>query len=176
MQLARPTCPASGPSRPNLDELLPRFRLLLGMGCELLGQFVIPTPHSTRTSVETRVTWKMRVQRSNTLTILLSLKGYLLSSAVRHFTTGTTTESVHPLGQESAIEGIASLAAEIGMRVNVGKTQLLCISPNNGCITSATVLAGDDIVASADTMKLVGYTFGTVPTAEAHVMAIRVDY
>ena len=99
-----------------------------------------------------------------------------LSSAIRYYTSGVAREAVHPLVLEAAVEGIASLAEEIGMRVNVGKTQLLYISPNNGCETSASLFAGDEVIESAETMKLVGYTFGSAPTAEAHVTAIRADY
>ena len=62
------------------------------------------------------------------------------------------------------------------MRVNVGKTQLLCISPNNGCITSAAINVDGDDVRSSPTMKLVGFTFGSSPTAEAHVLSIREEY
>lgn len=34
---------------------------------------------------------------------------------------------------------MASRAEDIGMKVNVKKTQLLCISPSNGCVTTASL-------------------------------------
>ena len=71
---------------------------------------------------------------------------------------------------------MAENAESIGMRVNVAKTQLLCISSNNGYITSAAIRVGDDTITSGSTMKLVGFTFGSSPTIEAHVTSIREEY
>ena len=64
------------------------------------------------------------------------------------------------------------------MRVNVSKTQLLCISPGNGCITSATIKPGASAtwIESGQRMKLVGFTFGPTPSTGYHVDAIREDY
>ena len=57
------------------------------------------------------------------------------------------------------------------MRVNVKKTQILCISPNNGQLTSAAFIprGSDEAICSGETMKLVGFTFGAAPTVDAHV-------
>ena len=63
------------------------------------------------------------------------------------------------------------------MRINPKKTQLLVISPPNGCITSATVpSAGGDDIGSVDSMKLAGFTFRTSPNAGRHVEAIEDQY
>ena len=99
-----------------------------------------------------------------------------MAAAIRHLLSGPTTEVLHPAGLESTLVDIAGRADEIGMRVNVKKTQLLCISPNNGCITSAYVKANGDYVWSSPAMKLVGFTFSGSPTAEAHVLSIREEY
>lgn len=62
-----------------------------------------------------------------------------MSTAVRHVTAGPTTETLRPAQLEVGLENLASRAKDIGMRVNVGKTQLLCISPLIGCSTSAVI-------------------------------------
>ena len=99
-----------------------------------------------------------------------------MSTAVKHLTTGATTEDLHPYGLGNVLASVARNAEEIGMKVNVKKTQLLCISPNNGCITSAAIRADETTIRSAPTMRLVGFTFGSSPTAEAHVVAIREEF
>ena len=63
--------------------------------------------------------------------------------AVKHLTTGRTTEVLLPAGLSAALNHIAIGARKIGMKVNVRKTQLLCISPRNGCNTAARVLTTD---------------------------------
>ena len=97
-----------------------------------------------------------------------------LAYLTKHFTAGPTTESIQPLGLADTLVTVAKNADE--MRVNVKKTQLLWINPNNGCLTSVTMKAGNESVRSSPTMKLVGFTFGTSPTTEAHVYAIREEY
>ena len=64
------------------------------------------------------------------------------------------------------------------MKVNVRKTQLLCISPLNGCLTSAAIHPTDTgaPVTSSNTMKLVGFAFGDTPGVGTHVDAICEDY
>ena len=100
-----------------------------------------------------------------------------LSKAIRHVTTGPTKEVVRPVALEGGLHEMRTRAEDIGMRINVKKTQLLCISPNNGCITSAVIKAeGSETITSGEMLKLVGFTFGTEPSAGAHVMAIREDF
>ena len=102
------------------------------------------------------------------------LKPVPLEAAIRHFTTGPTAEVVRPLGLEAGIEEITSKAGAIGMRVNVKKTQLLCISPSNGCNTLAAINPGrgEEWIHSGQTLKLVGFTFGPEPEAVFHIEAI----
>ena len=92
-----------------------------------------------------------------------------LAGAIRHFTTSTTVEHLEPRGLGTRFAGLVGNAREIGMEINCSKTQLLCMSPNNGCRTVARVLTPEGAVNSVDTMKLVGFVFGSKPTAAAHV-------
>ena len=101
-----------------------------------------------------------------------------MRTAVRHISTGPTTETIRPMELEGGLQALATRAEEIGMRVNVGKTQLLCISPANGCVTSAVIKPGASAawIESGQKMKLVGFTFGPTPSVGYHVDAIREDY
>ena len=97
-----------------------------------------------------------------------------LSNATRHITTGTTVENLScpELGQ--TFVDLERRAEEIGMKINKKKTQLLIISPRNGCATGASMPMGDnEVVQSQDEMKLVGFTFGDTPGVSKHVEQIR---
>ena len=69
--------------------------------------------------------------------------GVPLSWAVRHITAGPTLEVIQPLVLERGLIELSRKSREIGMKVNVKKTQLLCVSPNNGCHTSAAIRTSD---------------------------------
>lgn len=63
------------------------------------------------------------------------------------------------------------------MAINGKKTQLLFVSPPNGCHLFALVVtrAGNTVI-SVDTMKLVGFTFGSTPGAGEHIESIAEKY
>lgn len=101
-----------------------------------------------------------------------------MDTAIRHVSAGPTTEVLRPVCLEVGLENLARRAEDIGMRVNVEKTQLLCISPLNGCNTTASIKprSSSGWVESGNRMKLVGFTFGPTPSAAYHVDAIREEY
>ena len=92
-----------------------------------------------------------------------------LTEAVRHCTTATTLETLEPGGLTMRFAGLINNADDIGMVINCAKTQLLCMSPNNGCKTVARIHTPDGPVDSVDKLKLVGFVFGSEPNAAAHV-------
>ena len=92
-----------------------------------------------------------------------------MSQAVRHCTTAITTEMLTLGGLAERFAGLVQNAEDIGMVINCAKTQLLCMSPQNGCQTSAVIDTKDGPVQSVDTLKLVGFVFGSTPDAAAHV-------
>ena len=100
-----------------------------------------------------------------------------MSQSVKHYTTGRTVEVFQQPQIVGDFDELSSRAAEIGMAINGKKTQLLVISPPNGCMTGATAATrSGDTISSVDTMKLVGFTFGSSPGAGAHVAAIGDKY
>ena len=100
-----------------------------------------------------------------------------LDQATRHISTSTTAERFEDLQLGRDFENLSGKAEDIGMKINTKKTQLLVISPMNGCDTSAefTTSTGER-VESIPTLKLVGFTFGAKPGAGAHVEAIAEQY
>ena len=92
-----------------------------------------------------------------------------LDSATRHCTTSTMIEQLWPALLEARFDSLVWNANNIGMAINCAKTQLLCISPSNGCNTGASINTREGQVNSVETMKLVGFVFGKDPDVSAHV-------
>ena len=63
------------------------------------------------------------------------------------------------------------------MKINQKKTQLLCISGRNDSTVNTYVRATTgDIIKSSDTLKILGFTFGTDPTPEAHIKKVEESF
>ena len=97
-----------------------------------------------------------------------------MSEAARHITTGRTQECFGQLALEDDFRELGRRATDIGMKINEKKTQLLVISPPNGCNTGASLSAGNGVtIASVEKLRLVGFTFGSDGGAGEHVGAIE---
>ena len=100
-----------------------------------------------------------------------------MSSAIRHISTGRTQEELRATELGSAFDELDRRATDRGMRINAKKTQLLAISPGNGCDTVASMVArGGQAIESVQRLKLVGFTFGPDPGVGAHVETIEDAY
>ena len=91
-----------------------------------------------------------------------------LESSTKHFTTNTTVETLQLDGLGDRLEVLIKRAREIGMVINCKKTQLLVLSPANGCKTIAYLPTPEGQVSSVDKFKLVGFMFGNTPDVTAH--------
>ena len=100
-----------------------------------------------------------------------------MSEAARHCTTSKTVEEFLQPAIAGDMDELTRHAEEIGMVIKGKKTQLLVVSPSNGCHTMATIAtaAGNSITA-VEELRLVGFTFGSSPGAGAHVAAIGEKY
>ena len=92
---------------------------------------------------------------------------------IRHYSALGPTEEVPAAWTNGTLANIIERSEDIGMRVNCAKTQAICISPDNGCTTKATIIAGEDTITTADTMKLLGFMFDSSGTANAQVDLIK---
>ena len=103
--------------------------------------------------------------------------GVPMETGTRHLTTGTTREVFESLALEEDFDCLSLRAEDIGMKINTKKTQLLVVSPANGCLTKACITPeGSDTIKLADRMKLVGFKFGDLPSASPHVDTIEEMY
>ena len=96
-----------------------------------------------------------------------------VQEAIKHFSTQRTVADFPQLTVGADFTKLSDRADDIGMKINAKKTQLLVVSPPNGCTTTASFRTGEGVeVASVDKMKLVGFTFGNDPGVSAHVEAV----
>lgn len=99
-----------------------------------------------------------------------------LTQAVKYFTTAATREEYRDLDLQEDFTVLSDRAEDIGMLINQKKTQLLVISPPNGCITSAAMTVKNVDIESVDALKLVGFSFGTGPGVQTHVESICLKF
>ena len=100
-----------------------------------------------------------------------------MNSTIKHISTGRTKEMLDHLDVGTDFEALSGRAEAIGMKINAKKTQLLVISPQNGCTTSARISTRTgEIINSVETLKLLGFTFGSSPNATAHIGGIENQY
>ena len=96
-----------------------------------------------------------------------------LDQAQLHLTTRRTNAKSRSRYTELVSNAIANRAEEIGMRVNCKKTQLLLVSPPNGCNNNAFVKLCGERIESTSELKLLGFVFGNEPNVNLHVEHIK---
>ena len=83
------------------------------------------------------------------------------NAGIRHVSSSSPSEQLPADEIDSLFHAIAAKAGEISMRVNCRKTQLLCISPDNGYKAWASFGTEDGSIRSQETMKLLGFMLGS---------------
>ena len=94
-------------------------------------------------------------------------------AAVRHISSARPTEAVPAPATTGTLCKIIRRAREIGMIVNCRKTQLLCISNDNGYSTSSSISIQGDNIVSAPTMKLLGFMLSSSGDMSAQVFYLK---
>ena len=79
------------------------------------------------------------------------------NKVIRHISGTNPTEWIPADTIERAMNHISQRACDIGMRVNAKKTQLVCLSIENGYQSTASITAGEDMIVGKDNMKLLGF-------------------
>ena len=95
------------------------------------------------------------------------------STAVKHYSSNKPIEHLYPEVTESLLGGINDAASKIKMKVNCKKTQLLCVSLDNGCDTRAEIKVGHETIRSKDSLKLLGFMLGSNASMQAQFEFIR---
>ena len=76
---------------------------------------------------------------------------------VRHITGTNPTEWIPAPIMEKALIHITTRAAEIGMKVNCRKTQMICMAPDNGYSSFSSITVGNETMVSGQGIKLLGF-------------------
>ena len=95
------------------------------------------------------------------------------SLAVTAISTAKEQRYIHALGLQGKYQLVDSQSKEIGMQLNLHKTQLLCIGCPLSCDITAYINIDGTVIESTESMKILGYTFGSKPNANLQVDVIR---
>ena len=71
---------------------------------------------------------------------------------------------IHAEKSEVLFNTVTARANEINMKVNTGKTQLLCISANQTSVATSYIRTGNEKIYSTDKLKILGFIFVTKPS------------
>ena len=90
----------------------------------------------------------------------------------KHISTGREKRKVRAGQCEEVFRVVQENAAQIGMKVNHGKTQLICISGHSFLDINSYVEIGGEVIAGRNELKVLGFVFGRKVGIEAHVRHI----
>ena len=90
---------------------------------------------------------------------------------------GRPVKDKHAVATQNLFRRVVRNAESIGMKVNTGKTNQVCISDALSYTATAHIFTNDgQKLGTTDHMKVLGFHFGSKPTCSAHVQAIRKSF
>ena len=95
-----------------------------------------------------------------------------LNNTESHISMKKTRLKVLANKSESLFNNVKDLAADINMKVNNKKTQLLCIHASKNYEVSSYIRQEPEEMVSSESLKILGFTFHNRPDAVAHVTAV----
>ena len=99
------------------------------------------------------------------------------TAGIATVTTRKEEREIQAQGLQEQLERLGRQAADIGMELHPGKTQLLCISSAIHSNINTFIRTGDaGRIESAPTMKILGYHLGKRPNADAHMQSIKTNF
>ena len=93
--------------------------------------------------------------------------------AIKHVKLLISTENVPADLTLGLLGEIITRAESIGMLINCKKTQLLCVSADNGYSSSSALQVGQESISSAQSMTLLGFRIGSRPGVHDQVAFIK---
>ena len=87
------------------------------------------------------------------------------------------SDNIHARKSEEFVKFTEQNAKKIGMKINVAKTNMLCITvAKNAIINSFINLPACGPIVGDQELKMLGFHFGHRPTAEVHIEKTRVKF
>ena len=96
-----------------------------------------------------------------------------VTAAISEISTSQEVRHLHAQELSDAYTRINTAATYIGMQLNLGKTQLLCISEARSFNINSYLRVGSEIVQGSSKMKILGYIFDQSASANAQVTEIK---
>lgn len=95
-----------------------------------------------------------------------------ISLAVSSISTGKEKRFVHMTGLSDEYTYTERAAGDLGMKLNLNKTQVLCISEAKNYVINAYLNVNNSIIEGTESMKVLGYILDTTTGASAQVRDI----
>ena len=92
-----------------------------------------------------------------------SIEKVRISEAQSHISVHKRKVKILAQKSETIFKNVKTLANEVNMKVNASKTQLLCIHSNANSIITSYIRDGNMEINSSDSLKILGFHFGTDP-------------
>ena len=92
-----------------------------------------------------------------------------ITNARSHITTNKRIITINAPKSELQFDIVRSMAEDLNMRVNKKKTQILCIHANKDSKINSYITTENEQINSGDSLKILGFHFGTDPNAVLHV-------
>ena len=89
--------------------------------------------------------------------------------SIVHITEKKQETLVHAHKSEDLFRSVSIKAANIGMKVNQKKTQLLCVSPSLNSEIKSYIKYDNEKIVSTSELKILGFIFGDKPTVKPHI-------
>ena len=96
-----------------------------------------------------------------------------LIAASSHITSGKEAKIIHASQSEKFFKSTLQNAQLIGMKINASKTQMLCVNVSRHSNVNTYINLNEyDQKARGEELKMLGFTFGRSPNADAHVRSL----
>ena len=92
-----------------------------------------------------------------------------LNQATDYFSTRKQVKEVRAKECEAFFDTVKTNAGDLGMVINTAKTQSICISHCTYYEVNSIVNTDSGQIRSADSLKILGFVFGTQPNASEHI-------
>lgn len=95
-----------------------------------------------------------------------------MKNALTHYSQNRPAMKVQAAQSQVFLDGTSEKAEAIKMKVNPGKTQLLCISGDHAAEVSSYISTGELEILSKAELKILGFVFGNRPDVSAQIESL----
>ena len=99
----------------------------------------------------------------------MGIEKLFTANGIRSISEHKMEVSVRAIKSEAFFSDVEKNAQDVGMSVNAKKTQMLCISAQLHSRINSYIKINNEIVTDQQTLKILGFMFGTKPDVSAHV-------